>query len=73
MDSGQHVWCACGAQWHGMYVTTGAHIVAAHKANWETHVNGCGEMAHSEFVRQYRCNCSQCQAERMIKRKLRRR
>ena len=72
MDSGEHVWCGCGAQWHGYGVTVSQSIIADHKARSVNHQGGCADLTHAAFLRVWRCTCSQCAVERMVRRKLRR-
>lgn len=69
MDSGEHFFCACGAQFHGYGVLAAASIIAEHKARGVNYNGRCGELPHETFKRHWRCGCSQCQAERMVRRK----
>jgi hypothetical protein len=54
------VHCACGAQWHGQWVTRGALEIAAHMQRWQRAERGCGQITHDEFTRHYRCHCRAC-------------
>jgi hypothetical protein len=58
------IYCACGAQWHGKYVVSGAPAIAAHQARWKAHDLRCWSVPHDWYRRRFKCLCAACVAER---------
>jgi len=66
------VFCACGAQWHGEVIARAADIIAAHRQRWDSHIGGCGDITHGAYIKQFRCLCASCAAERSARWRMKR-
>lgn len=67
------MFCACGAQWHGIKLLSRASdVVCAHMARWKSEKSRCGPISHDDYQREYRCGCADCDAMRKARREARR-
>jgi hypothetical protein len=47
------VYCACGAEWHGQWVTKAEAVIVAHKERWSDNRAGCGPITEAEWGRRF--------------------
>jgi len=64
------VFCACGAQWHGLWVARAAAHIAAHRARAQDGRGGCWMLTHAEYRQRFLCKCESCDGERRRERRL---